>query len=1271
MTTAYTGKGPAPDLLAEYIKTHNINGVRNIVEERQDKLAKQQQTFDISKKMKGDGWSPLELAAIYDDVDIIEVLVKARANIDGNIKCSPLLAASHYGLKKAVKRLLTLKADPNLHRPLYIILAYKQNIVEENLVEIVKSLVTAKADVDPPHESTLFAACSINNIQVVQYLIANGANVTKALSRRLEYSKNYCRPEVDELLAQAVTEEERKQLSLLKLEWTKKEVDDWLFKIGILLKTETSCENDWLAKGFDCANSYEGSLAKCICLSGAWRLTPGEYTYAQSEFIKVITNHSDKMMKKEINHNKFSNEYELLKKLMKMTWEHKFLSVEDVEGFYHGLFLGEKSNFEYLIEDLAVSYNSLFLKLSELYRSRNCIPLSDKYFNEFLDNWILKKWISVQESVKDLLASPEAQTSIITSIKLLSVYLDRTVEGKGCFLKKMKDYAETIASSSISDFNSAFTLFGEIIKAGFQSGFISDKESSNCYDIVYNRLPENEDTQRQRELVITTAREIVPSFRLPVDPIQAKHPSASPSPADPAPSSLQNTALLPQQNFDRNCEILFNFTKVISDQKWNFSDEKYRIDLTELNDGLCNLLKEQFEKIVGKQLVIMAEDKILVLNLEGKHFRNFSDKSKDSKQILINALPKSPETRLEELKERLVALGARIKELISKEITIREDCQPYFDWMKKFQNQNDKDSLHKKRKVEDLRKSYDKFFSEDVSSLQTQSNSLREKLDSLENLEGKEKEIDTLSGRYDIFRVRAENISTTQLEASKWVTQKDLHASTRVVLIEPKPAANEGKVPVVEQPPPKLSKQPPSAKKEIPKEATKPAKSEPPRPKPSNGKEEVPTHQTVSDKEKAKFVPSVSSKGTVVVSDKSPAKTVDLEIELPKLTKTKKDVINEFTEFDGSSVTKFKKPSSQKIVSDDVPPSPSGMRGVATDNYDLLENFEESGQENKQLWFYASCYELMRMFHVLGALPHEYHIEFFGVNEVLNIRNNIIHHLTDLPLTDEKIGSLNICISFLKKEGGKFKSAMQNLKSGIPVSPEQCIALREIPFLHDILVVESSPRSLEKDKAIISQHIDNLIQYAGMETKREEQFHQEGTLHSAIKMSIAIIGEKIKKLPQEEKNRIYNLLEFSDLDLWDKKKGITIFEKLRTPSGHDLNKGAEQSPVTFVYEEISSFVLRDIIRKSKELKTLLSEFLSEDPKNLSLSASRLVFFPHVEEDLSEPQSLNPEAVPFGQGESSFPSFIPLPFKNDSSKPPEPAKSTTALNPTASSWRPPR
>lgn len=756
---------------------------------------------------------------------------------------------------------------------------------------------------------------------------------------------------------------------------------------------------------------------------------------------------------------------------------------------------------------------------------------------------------------------------------------------------------------------------------------------------------------------------------------------------------------------ERNRQKLQNFTCPVCDQEWKLSNKKYCLDTAMLSKELGVSLSQCFVEIFGKKYVRL-DNKILILEgVNEKHFQKLvSETARIAQQKLIKAKPKSLEERQSELKEKLVELISKIEKLRVEDEKVKKACLPYLSCLLLLQDKNDKKNAHKKRIKEKLRVSYDKLssqnFSRNFSALQSRANSLQEKIDSPQDLEANLKEFDEILDLYNIIERQVRKTSSDEMEARNIFTEKELNASIRQATI------------VQQAVPPHIDHCPSDGQKKIaPQKKEKAAQALPPKEEkvvqgiaPKEGKEKVvqgvapkkEKEEVVSSnkvKEKAIPVPKagkeeadasqkikgqVSPKAGKEEVPKTVAANLSLpfyqetdapEMELSEVTRTKKGETRTLSEFEGNIKSKTL-PSHVKIQDKAaanevaIAAAPNGMLGVALDNYDLL-NLDFNQHGNAKLCFYAACYELMRMFHALGALPVSVRIgEFLSIDDALNIRNNIMHYLMNPEVDQIQIERLIKCLSFLKGQY-KFKVAMQKLKEGVPLSFENFVALREIPFLHELLETKFPPTSVEKNIQVIKLHLNYLIDYKKIVIKLDDQAYLEPTLLSAIKMSIATIGQKIKELPSKEKNKIYSLISAFTPELleWDKDKEhrITCFEKLRDLMGHDLEKGVEQSPVTVTFDEVSPFVLLAITEKAETLETLLRKHHFFDPPNPPALAA-----------LQPVLSTLSGNVPLG-----YPKFFPaqgqpvFPALGDTLNPAPKPSEKQSLNPAAKPWTPPK
>ncbi|VDI13378.1 Hypothetical predicted protein, partial [Mytilus galloprovincialis] len=139
-------------------------------------------TSNVNQCRESDGASPMIIACQDGHTEIVQMLIKNKANID---KCddkvvSPLHIACWKGHSVIVQMLIDNEADINNYRsteksPLFI-------ACQEGHTEIVQLLINYKADIDKSSFNGLFplyVACENRHAEVVQMLIDNKADIRK------------------------------------------------------------------------------------------------------------------------------------------------------------------------------------------------------------------------------------------------------------------------------------------------------------------------------------------------------------------------------------------------------------------------------------------------------------------------------------------------------------------------------------------------------------------------------------------------------------------------------------------------------------------------------------------------------------------------------------------------------------------------------------------------------------------------------------------------------------------------------------------------------------------------------------------------------------------------------------------------------------------------------------------------------------------------------------------------------------------------------------
>jgi ankyrin repeat protein len=181
---------------------------------------------------KGASWKgnqrPLHVAAMYDHVSIIQNLLRHGAKIDSCTSAgeTPLHYAAWHGRSSAVKFLLEEGANPNakdiygnsaLHFPftqqdVNILNGSSLGIIPTNFKEVTVLLILVGTDVNAPAKkpyyfTPLMDACAVAPIDVVDYLLSNGANAeakTETGVTAYSIAKSKKRNDVVELLQSRV-----------------------------------------------------------------------------------------------------------------------------------------------------------------------------------------------------------------------------------------------------------------------------------------------------------------------------------------------------------------------------------------------------------------------------------------------------------------------------------------------------------------------------------------------------------------------------------------------------------------------------------------------------------------------------------------------------------------------------------------------------------------------------------------------------------------------------------------------------------------------------------------------------------------------------------------------------------------------------------------------------------------------------------------------------------------------------------------------------------
>ncbi len=127
------------------------------------------------------GFTPLHLATLQDDTELIDFLITKGAKInekDAEEGYTPLHIASLYGSKKSVQTLINSGAnleceDNNFRTPLFLAI-YQCTTHYESRAEIIEYLIKKGANIeakDSENNTTLFLAAYNNKIQLVKLIV--------------------------------------------------------------------------------------------------------------------------------------------------------------------------------------------------------------------------------------------------------------------------------------------------------------------------------------------------------------------------------------------------------------------------------------------------------------------------------------------------------------------------------------------------------------------------------------------------------------------------------------------------------------------------------------------------------------------------------------------------------------------------------------------------------------------------------------------------------------------------------------------------------------------------------------------------------------------------------------------------------------------------------------------------------------------------------------------------------------------------------------------
>ncbi|WP_246210225.1 ankyrin repeat domain-containing protein, partial [Wolbachia endosymbiont of Atemnus politus] len=163
------------------IDNENRNPLHYAVMHEHKKIAKllvNQLTINSKDK---NGFTPLHLAALQDDTELIDFLIAEGAKInekDAQEGYTPLHIASLYGSKKSVQTLIDGRAnlegeDNNSRTPLFLAI-YQCTAHYESRAEIIEYLIKKGASIeakDTENNTTLFLAAYNNKMQIVKLIV--------------------------------------------------------------------------------------------------------------------------------------------------------------------------------------------------------------------------------------------------------------------------------------------------------------------------------------------------------------------------------------------------------------------------------------------------------------------------------------------------------------------------------------------------------------------------------------------------------------------------------------------------------------------------------------------------------------------------------------------------------------------------------------------------------------------------------------------------------------------------------------------------------------------------------------------------------------------------------------------------------------------------------------------------------------------------------------------------------------------------------------------
>ncbi|WP_168456244.1 ankyrin repeat domain-containing protein [Wolbachia endosymbiont of Ctenocephalides felis wCfeJ] len=163
------------------VDNENRNPLHYAVMHGQKKIAKllvNELTVNSKDKNR---FTPLHLAALQDDTELIGFLIAKGAKInekDAKEGYTPLHIASLYGSKKSVQALVDGGADleckdDNLHTPLFLT-TYQCTTHYESRAEIIEYLIKRGANIeakDAENNTTLFLAAYNNKMQIVKLIV--------------------------------------------------------------------------------------------------------------------------------------------------------------------------------------------------------------------------------------------------------------------------------------------------------------------------------------------------------------------------------------------------------------------------------------------------------------------------------------------------------------------------------------------------------------------------------------------------------------------------------------------------------------------------------------------------------------------------------------------------------------------------------------------------------------------------------------------------------------------------------------------------------------------------------------------------------------------------------------------------------------------------------------------------------------------------------------------------------------------------------------------